>query len=221
MHFRRRGHLHGESEAGRVLEFGLIVTQIGTAVVFYPVARRPNQTIALGYVAARIMESVIAAIGIMSMLSVVPVASALGGATGSDAAALTNGNSLVHTCEWAFEWGLGLVAGIANGLMVGYLMYKSALVPPRMALLGLIDGSLLIVNFVLILPGLQERRGTFRSTYHSRGRVGVVPWHLLRMEGLPTVELDCPSRGGDGGAPRAMTDSHDEICEPIRIESLR
>jgi hypothetical protein len=101
------------------------------------------------------MESVFAAIGIMSMLSVVSVASALGGASGSAATALnTQGNSLVHTYEWAFEWGPGLVAGIGNGLIVGYLMYRSALVPPRMALLGLIGGPVLILSFLMILTGV-------------------------------------------------------------------
>src|SRR5919206_123615 len=43
---------------GAVLEFGLIVTQLGTAVVLYPVARRLSETLAIGFVAARIMESV-------------------------------------------------------------------------------------------------------------------------------------------------------------------
>jgi hypothetical protein len=139
---------------GAVLEFGLIVTQIGTAVVLYPVARQISETIAIGYVAARTMESVFAAIGIMSMLSVVSVAGALSAASGSDAAALTTqASSLVHTYEWAFEWGPGLVAGIGNGLMVGYLMYKSGLVPRRVALLGLVGGPVLILNFVLILTG--------------------------------------------------------------------
>jgi hypothetical protein len=144
-------------KCGAVLEFGLIVTQIGTAVVLYPLARRQSETLALGYVAARVMESVFAAIGIMSMLSVVSVAAALGGASGSQATALTTqGNSLVHTYEWAFEWGPGLVAGIGNGLILGYLMYKSALVPPRMALLGLIGGPLLILSFVMILTGVYK-----------------------------------------------------------------
>jgi len=140
-----------------VLEFGLIVTQIGTAVVLYPVARRLSETVAIGYVAARIMESVFAAIGIMSMLSVVSVAGALDGATGSAATVLsTQGNSLVHTYEWAFEWGPGLVAGIGNGLLVGYLMYTSGLVPRRMALLGLIGGPLLMLNFVMVLTGVYK-----------------------------------------------------------------
>ena len=142
---------------GAVLEFGLIVTQIGTAVVIYPLVRRQSETVSLGYVTARIMESVFAAIGIMGMLSAVSVIDALGGARGIGAVALrTQGNSLVHTYEWAFEWGPGLVAGIGNGVMLGYLMYRSALVPPRMALLGLIGGPLLILNFVLILTGVYK-----------------------------------------------------------------
>src|SRR3954471_14938681 len=70
---------------GAILEFGLIVTQIGTAVVLYPLARRQSEIISLGYVGARIMESVFAAIGIMSLLSVVSVIDAMGGAPGSEA----------------------------------------------------------------------------------------------------------------------------------------
>src|SRR3954462_14595261 len=71
---------------GALLEFGLIVTQIGTAVVLYPLSKRQSETVALAYVSARIMESVFAAIGIMSLLSVVSVISALDGASGADAA---------------------------------------------------------------------------------------------------------------------------------------
>jgi hypothetical protein len=142
---------------GAVLEFGLIVTQIGTAVVIYPLVRRQSEIISLGYVTARVMESVFAAIGIMSMLSVVSVIGALGGAGGSQATALdAQGNTLVHTYEWAFEWGPGLVPGIGNGILLGYLMYRSALVPPRMALLGLIGGPVLILSFVLILTGVYK-----------------------------------------------------------------
>ena len=60
-------------------------------------------------------------------------------------------NSLADTYEWAFQWGPGLVAGIGNGLMLGYLMYRSELVPRRMAMLGLIGGPVLILSHVLIL----------------------------------------------------------------------
>jgi hypothetical protein len=142
---------------GAVLEFGLILTQIGTAVVFYPLGRRLSETVSLGYVTARVMESVFAAIGIISIISVVNVASLLPSATGVDAAALAaSGNSLVKSYDWAFQWGPGLIAGIGNGLLLGYLMYRFALVPRRMALLGLIGGPLLILSFVLILCGAYD-----------------------------------------------------------------
>src|SRR4051794_27867682 len=59
---------------GAVLEFGLIITQIGTAVVLFPIGRRQSETISLGYVTARVMESVFAAIGIISIITVVSVA---------------------------------------------------------------------------------------------------------------------------------------------------
>jgi hypothetical protein len=152
------GHTsHASLKLGAVLEFGLIVTQIGTAVVIYPLIRRQSETVSLGYVTARIMESVFAAIGLMSIISVLNVADALRGASGGAATALgTQGNSLVHTYDWAFLWGPGLVAGIGNGIMLGYLMYRSALVPPRVALLGLIGGPVLILSFVMQLIGLYK-----------------------------------------------------------------
>ena len=142
---------------GALLEFGLIVTQLGTAVVLYPVARRRTPTIALSYVSARTMESVFAAIGLISILGLVSVITAMDGASGGEAVALqVQGDSWAHAYEWAFEWGPGLVAGIGNGLLLGYLMYRSALVPPRLALLGLIGGSLLILSFLMILMGVYK-----------------------------------------------------------------
>ena len=142
---------------GAVLEFGLIVTQIGTAVVIYPLVRRQSETVSLGYVSARLMESVFAAIGLISIIAVVNVADALASAADADATALAvQGDALVNAYDWAFQWGPGLVAGIGNGLMLGYLMYRSELVPRRMAMLGLIGGPVLIVNFVLKLCDVYE-----------------------------------------------------------------
>jgi hypothetical protein len=142
---------------GAILEFGLIATNIATAVVIYPLVKRQSATVGLGYVTARIMESTFIAIGLMSIISVVNVNDALVGASGAQATALTvEGSSLVATYEWAFLFGPGLVVGFGNGLMLGYLMYRSGLVPRGMAMLGLIGGPLLILSFVLILFGAYE-----------------------------------------------------------------
>ena len=142
---------------GALLEFGLIVTQLGTALVLYPIARRWRPTIALSYVSARTIESVFAAIGLISMLSLVSVINAIDGASGGEAVALqVQGDSLAHAYQWAFEWGPGLVAGIGNGLLLGYLMYTSGLVPRRLALLGLVGGPILMLSFLMILAGVYK-----------------------------------------------------------------
>ena len=157
MHFVPGAGSNTSLELGAIFEFALIVANIATAVVIYPLVKRQSATFGLGYVSARIMESVIIAIGLMSIISVVDINDALVGASGAEATALAvQGNSLVSTYEWAFLFGPGLVVGFGNGLMLGYLMYRSGLVPRRMAMLGLIGGPLLILSFVLTLFGAYE-----------------------------------------------------------------
>src|SRR5215217_8405092 len=56
---------------GALLEVILVVANIGTAVVLYPLLKRQNHIVALGYVTARVVESTIIAVGIISLLSVV------------------------------------------------------------------------------------------------------------------------------------------------------
>jgi hypothetical protein len=142
---------------GAILEFALIVTNIATAVVLYPIVKQQSEGVALGYVTARIMECAFILVGLVSIISVVTVSDALAGAIGAEATSLAaQGSSLVSTYEWAFLFGPGLVVGFGNGLMLGYLMYRSGLVPRRMAMLGLIGGPMLIVSFVLILFGVYE-----------------------------------------------------------------
>ena len=142
---------------GAILEFGVIVTNIATAVVIYPIVRRQSEKVALGYVAARIIESAFILVGILSIMSIVSVSDALVGATEAEATALAvQGNTLAATYDWAFLFGPGLVVGFGNGLMLGYLMYRSGLVPRQMAMLGLIGGPMLILSFVLILFGVYE-----------------------------------------------------------------
>ena len=142
---------------GAILEFGVIAANIATAVVLYPIARRQSERLALGYVAARFVESAFILVGLMSIISVVSVADALTGANAAQATALSiQGGSLVSTYEWAFLFGPGLVVGFGNGLILGYLMYRSGLLPRRMAMLGLIGGPLLIVSFVFQLFGAYE-----------------------------------------------------------------
>src|SRR5262245_28676321 len=56
---------------GAFLEFLLVLSNVGTAVVLYPIVRRQDELLSIGYVAARIIESVFIAAGIIFVLGVV------------------------------------------------------------------------------------------------------------------------------------------------------
>lgn len=135
---------------GAVLELLLIVANIGTAVVLYPVLRRQNESAALGYVAARIVECTFIAVGIVSLLAVLTLRQDATAAPGTLELA---GESLVAVHDWTFVLGPGFVVGIGNGLLLGYLMYSSGLVPRRMAMLGLIGGPLVCASGIAVALG--------------------------------------------------------------------
>ncbi|HEX7169723.1 MAG TPA: DUF4386 domain-containing protein [Rubrobacter sp.] len=149
------GGADGSVSLGAFLELLLIIANIGTAVVLYPVVKRVNEILALGYVTARIVECTFIAIGILSLLTVVTLRQ--GAAAGEDAASLiTVGKALVALHEWTRLLGPGFVVGVGNGLMLGYLMYSSRLMPRGMAMLGLIGGPLIIASGVGVLLGIIE-----------------------------------------------------------------
>ena len=146
---------------GAFLELILIIANIGTAVVLYPILKRVNEILALGYVTARVVECVFIAVGILSLLTVVTLRQEA--AAGADASSLlTAGKSLVALKDWTFLLGPGFFVGVGNGLILGYLMYTSALVPRGMAMLGLIGGPLIIASGVGVLFGVIEAGGVWQ-----------------------------------------------------------
>jgi Domain of unknown function (DUF4386) len=145
-------------EFGAFLEIILAIANIGTAVVLFPIVKRQNESIALGYVASRVLESTVIVIGLISVLSVVTLRQDLAGAAGADAATLTTvGRSLVAVHDQTFLLGPAFCAGFGTGLLLGYLMYRSGLVPRRMALLGLIGGPLAFATATAVLFGAYEQ----------------------------------------------------------------
>ena len=140
---------------GALLEVMLAVAGVGTAVVLYPVVKRQSGIVALAYVTSRLLESALIMVGIVSVLSVVTLRQDFAGVAGTDTASLIiAGKSLVAVHDWTFLLGPTLLAGVGNGCLLGYLMYRSGLVPRRMAVLGLIGGPLVIAATVCVLFGV-------------------------------------------------------------------
>ena len=139
---------------GAFLDLVNAIACIGTAVALFSVVRRQNEGFALGFVTARMFEAAVIVVGVVSILSVVTLRQV--GATGADAASLvTTGRALVAIRDWTFLLGPSLIPGV-NALLLGYLMYRSRLVPRVIPTLGLIGGPLLISSAVGTMFGVND-----------------------------------------------------------------
>jgi hypothetical protein len=134
---------------GAFLEVLTAIANIATAVVLFRILKRVNEAVALGYVALRIVESTIIVIGLISLMTVLTLREDVTGAAGESLNVV--GQALVTFHEWTRILGPQFCAGFGNGILLGYLMYRSGLVPRRMALLGLIGGPLALVGGILVL----------------------------------------------------------------------
>ena len=151
------GH-DGQITLGAFLEILTAICNICTAVALYPVARRHSHRVALGYVATRVLESTIIVAGIVSVLSVLTLRDQFAG-TGASSGTLTiAGQTLVAFHDWTFLLGPGFCAAIGNGLLLGYLMYVSGLLPRRLAILGVVGGTFAFIAATGALFGVYDRQ---------------------------------------------------------------
>jgi hypothetical protein len=159
---------------GAFAEVILAVAVIGTAVTLFPVVRRQNEGIALGYVAGRLVEAVVIIAGIISLLSVVTLRQDFARDVGGNAASLvTAGKTLVAVHGWMFLFGPGLTIGV-NTLLLASLMYRSGLVPRLIAVIGLIGGPLIFASSAAVLFGLYRQA----SVWGLIAAIPVFTWEM-------------------------------------------
>jgi uncharacterized protein DUF4386 len=173
---------------GAVCEVFLIIANIGTAVVIYPIFRRRYEVLSIGYVTARLAECTFIAIGIVSYLAVVTLHPKAGVAAGS---LVNDARALVAVRNWTFVLGPGFVAGLGNGLILGYMMYRSGLMPRGLSMLGLIGGTLICITGLGVVLDVFARGGTAQA-------IATVPefiWELSLgiyplVKGFKTLPID-------------------------------
>jgi hypothetical protein len=142
---------------GSWLEVITAIACVGTAVALYPVTRRVSRTAAIGFVTSRVVEAALILVGVVSLLAVATLRADLGDATGARADALrVSAHALVEVRQWTFLVGPGMIAGI-NGLFLGYVMYRSRLVPRIIPAVGLIGAPLILASATGTIFGLWDQ----------------------------------------------------------------
>lgn len=154
-----------------VLELLLASACVGTAVVLFPVVRRESEAAAVGFVSARVLEGALIVVGALSIFSLLTLRQ---DAAGADAVSLlTTGRALVAVHDWTFLLGPGLIPAI-NALCLGYVLYRTGLVPRAIPLVGLIGAPLLVASAAAIIFGVFDQV----SAWAAIGALPIALWEL-------------------------------------------
>ena len=133
---------------GGILEMIVALAAIGTAVTLYPVVKRQNEGVALGFVGARILEAASILAGVATLFSLVTLRQA-----GAGADALIAGQLLVALYDRIFLLSQSFLPAV-NALLLGSLLYQSRLVPRVLPVIGMAGAPLLVASDIAILFGL-------------------------------------------------------------------
>jgi Domain of unknown function (DUF4386) len=190
---------------GAFLEILLMIGNVGTAVVMFPLLRRYSETLSLSYVASRTIEATIIGVGAISLLSILTLRDDLAGSTGVDAGSLEiAGQSLVAVHDWTFLLGPGFCVGV-NGILLGWMMYRTGLMPPRLAMFGVIGGPLIFASAIAVLFGAYEQDGVHalfslpEAIFEAGFAIYLIVWGFR-----PSPILDDSRYAGERGSPGAV-----------------
>ena len=153
---------------GGILEIIVALAGIGTAAALYPVLKRQNEGLALGFIGTRALEASTIFADVVCLLAIVTLRRA-----GVGADALLTGKTLVVLYS-LFRLGQNLMPAV-NDLLLGSLLYQSRLVPRILPLLGIIGAPLLIANTIVVMFGI-----TTGPLYLLTG-IGVLPIALFEF----------------------------------------
>lgn len=159
---------------GCLLDAVNALAAIATAVAFYPVARRLNESLAIGFVTTRMLEAAVIMVGVLSLLAVVTLRQDAGGTAAADQASLvTTGQALVAVRDYTFQFGPNIGAAL-NALMIGTILFRSRLVPRVIPAMGLLAVLPLMGASVATILGLTEQG----SIWFAPGGGLIFVWEL-------------------------------------------
>ena len=138
---------------GGFLEIVVALAGIATAVVLFPMLKKQSESGSIGLIAARILESSTIFVGVAFVVSIVTLRK-----TGVGASALVTSHALVDLYNRIFLLGQSFMPAVCD-LLLGIMLYKSQLVPRRLALIGIVGAPILLVGYFAMLFGNVSRHG--------------------------------------------------------------
>ena len=146
---------------GAINELILVVSATGTGIMLYPLLKRYNESMGIGYLSFRMLEAVFIIIGLLSILTVLSISeSYVDGAITDKANAQNLGLSFISLHKWTFMLGPNFMLSI-NTFIYSFVFYKTKVIPPNLARLGLLASFLIMTAAILELFGVIQQISTW------------------------------------------------------------
>ena len=139
---------------GALLGLVAALASTGIAVALYPVLRRSSEGLAIGAVAFRVVEGVLAIVGVTALVSLLSVSEQFVEAGGVDRASYAaTGQALLAVQHWVADVG-SVIAFSLGGLLYYLAFYRTRLIPRWLSGWGVIGVTALAVSAVLVVYGV-------------------------------------------------------------------
>ena len=125
----------------------------GTGITLFPIFKKHNQALALGYAGGRIIEGVFIIVSAVAALLLLTLSQEYVAGAPDASNFQTLGTLLLAERVWTFLLGPHIVFSL-NALIVSYLLYQSRLVPRFLSVWGLIGAPLILAAGLLSMFGL-------------------------------------------------------------------
>jgi hypothetical protein len=146
---------------GALFELMTAATVAGTAIAFFPILKKRNESMALGYVGFRLLEAVLIVVGLVSILTLLTLRQEFASGAALDVPSLQTADRLLRSIHaWALILGPNFMLGI-NTLLYSFLLYQTKLVPRTIAVIGLVGAVSVFTAAFLEMFGVIEQISTW------------------------------------------------------------
>jgi hypothetical protein len=137
---------------GAILWLMAVIGDAAHGVLMFPILKQHSERIAIGYLAARIVDAIFIAIMVLFILIQIPLGSAYVQAAAPDAFYLQALSTVfVQANQYAYQIGMSTLG--VSGLLLCSTLYKAKLVPRWLAIWGLLGYAIILCGMVSEIMG--------------------------------------------------------------------
>jgi hypothetical protein len=159
-----------------------LINDIGIVFIgllMFPLLKKQNESMALGYVSMRMFESIFLIIGVIFAMLLIPLSQEFIKAGATDVTSFQAIGSLLKQAEYWFMTTMQLVPLGLGGVIFTTLLYQSKLVPRFISVVGFIGYALLLPSAILTLFGVLD------TLPGSLGSILIIPVVIFEIILMP------------------------------------